>query len=347
MRKNRYYIIAVAMLILPILASCRQELCYNHFPTLNVAFSWEQEWERDYGMSLSANWNAGYYGFDYQALRPQLPEWVALVGYTDEGEADERFLSPEGGSLIVDEHPQSSYLFYNGDTECIVFSDMAFYPNAHASATLRSRSNVSSVMSRHPDSRTTNPPDNLYAAFVTDIPVVLNHEVKTLPVKMQPLVYTYVVRYEFEYGLQHVRQARGALGGMAESVYLRDGSTSDETTIILFDCALRSFGCEAHVRSFGVPGFPDEYYGQHAPRQIKQRPYTLNLEVLLTNGKSVEFNIDISDQMANQPRGGVIKVDGLRIEDEQNLSDSGFDVDVSGWGDHEIIDLPVGTESTE
>lgn len=343
MRYNGYYIIAVALIILPIFASCRKELCYDHYPVANVAFSWEREWERDYGMAYRANWDPAYYGFGYDELKPGVPEWVTQVRYAEDERPDERYLSPEGGKLVLGASPRQSILFYNGDTEYIVFSDVASLFNARASATSRSRSSIASVVERHPNTRTTNPPDILYAAFVKDVPSVGNHEQLLLPVKMQPLVYTYVVRYEFEYGRNHVSLARGALGGMAESVYLRDGNTSDESTIILYDCELKPYGCEAHVRSFGVPGFPDEYYGRAAP-VAEGRPFTLNLEVMLKNGKTVEFNFDISDQMVRQPRGGVITVTGLRIEDEQNQYNSGFEVDVSDWGEHEVIDLPVGTE---
>ncbi|MDE5786894.1 MAG: hypothetical protein K2H98_10210 [Duncaniella sp.] len=160
---------------------------------------------------------------------------------------------------------------------------------------------------------------------------------------MQPLVYTYVIRYEFDYGLEHIALARGALGGMAESVYLRDGKTSDNSSVILYDCEIKSYGCEAHVRSFGTPGFPDEYYGR-AESGNTDRPYSLNLEILLKNGKSVEFNYDIADQMKKQPRGGVITVTGVRIEDQIGETDSGFNVDVTDWPEHDIIDLPIVVE---
>ncbi|MDE6810786.1 MAG: DUF5119 domain-containing protein, partial [Muribaculaceae bacterium] len=150
----------------------------------------------------------------------------------------------------------------------------------------------------------------------------------------------YIIKYEFEYGNEHIALARGALGGMAESVYLLNGRTSDESAVILFDCDIKDYGCEAHVRSFGVPGFPDKYFGRVADTSV-DGPYTLNLEVRLKNGKYVEFNIDVRDQIAKQPRGGVIKVSGLRIEDEDSFTNTGFNVAVDNWGDRVDIDLPV------
>ena len=223
---------------------------------------------------------------------------------------------------------------------------MASLPDARASATARSRSSLAlaNVMERHPDARTTSPPDALYAAFIKDVPHVANHESKHMPVNMQPLVYTYLIRFEFETGVRHIQMARGALGGMAESVYLRDGVTSEQTAIILFDCDTTSYGCEARVSSFGIPGFPDEYYGR-AANDVKSRPFTLNLELLLNNNKVLEYNYDISDQMAKQPRGGVITISGLRIEDSEAGFNSGFEVNIDDWRDQEEINLPVGNQT--
>ncbi len=334
------YILVLAMMSM--LTSCLEPLCYDHYPTADVSFEWEREWERDYGKAHSKNWDYQTYGFDYQELRPGTPEWVHVLHYNSHGQSNSDFLNPQGGKMIVDKVNDNSLLFYNGDTEYIVISDLAYLPEARASATSRSRSTTSYVMQRHPDARSTNPPDILYAAYIENVPDIQMHEVRALPVKMQPLVYTYVIRYEFEEGLEYVSLARGALGGMAESVYLRDGVTSDETSIILYDCELKNYGFEAHVRSFGVPGFPDEYYGRS--ENIKQeRPYSLNLEVILKNGKYLTFDFDVSEQLKNQPRGGVITVSGIKIEPDIGNAEgnSGFDVNLSDWGNVEEVKLEI------
>lgn len=341
---NIFNMIAAMILMLP-MVSCRTELCYNHFATADVSLSWETEWERDYGMSHSDNWDAEHHGHQYKDLRPRSAEWVNLVEFTEGSTSNEHFLNPEGGEIILGSNRDHSFLLYNGDTEYIVLSDMASLPEARASATSRSRASLAYVMERHPGVRSTNPPDMLYSAYIEQVPHIDLHEVRSVPVKMQPLVFTYLIRYEFESGLENVAYARGAIGGMAESVYLRDGRTSDETAVILYDCDVKSYGCEAVVKSFGVPGFPDEYYGRTGDQNNSEdRTYTLNLEVLLRNGKIVEFNYDIADQLKKQPKGGVITVSGLRIEEEEAKPDpieSGFDVDLSGWGTGIEVDLPI------
>lgn len=341
MKRTRIFTITAACLLMALMPSCRKDLCYNHFRTAAIALEWEQEWERDYGMDHASSWDAAMHGFEYHTLRPVRPEWVTMVTYTDNANPREDYMPATGDNINVGDPENQSYLFYNSDTEYIVLSDVASLMSARATSTTRSRSTIGAMMDMYPEVRSTNPPDVLYAAYVEEAPEIGLHEARPMPVRMQPLVYTYVIRYEFEHGIEHVALARGALAGMAESVFLRNGVTSEESSIVLYDCEVKDYGVEAHVRSFGAPAFPDSYYGRSEAARA-ERPYTLNLEVKLTNGKIFEFNYDIADQIARQPRGGVIRVSGIRIEDEQNIGDSGspFDVNLEDWGEHEDVVLP-------
>lgn len=342
-RIRRHIASAALILLMTILASCRQELCFDHFPGINMMLDWEYEWERDYGRNHASNWDASFYGFEYSTLLPTTPEWVSFVKFRKDGSSEESFMSVNGSRVNIDNNIDDSFLFYNGDTEYIVLQDIASVNDARAttSSRSRSRSSLKYLMSLAPNTRSVNPPDLLYGAYVDNLPTVHAHETYPMPVKMQPLVYTYIIRYEFEYGLEHVALSRGAMGGMAESVYLRTGATSDETAIILYDCELTDYGCEARVKSFGVPSFPDKYYGDtRGPEDAV--PVAVNLELRLTSGKYIDFNFDVSDQIVNQPRGGVITIKGIRVEDDDNKSEGGgFDVDLSGWGDPIEQELPL------
>lgn len=335
------HIAAALLLTATFTVSCRKELCFDHYRSVAVAFDWEKVWERDFGMSHSSGWDESYHGFPYYSLNPTVPEGVTMLTYGDGDQPGVSFLPADAQTVNIGEGGDHSLLFYNNDTEYIVLSDMASLPQARATTTTRTRSTLQEIRKLHPEERSINPPDILYASFEERVPEVGIHEERPLAVKMQPLVYTYVVRYEFEHGTEHVALARGALAGMAESVYLRTGATSTESATLLFDCETTSYGAEAKVRSFGVPGFPDPNYGR-AENTGTEKRYTLNLEVRLTNGSTKEFNFDVSDQLALQPRGGVIVVKNIRVEDNENLNDSGFDVNVSDWGEYEDIDLPIG-----
>ncbi|MDE7388774.1 MAG: DUF5119 domain-containing protein [Muribaculaceae bacterium] len=346
MRKSMWRYLLYSLAVLMCCSSCRQEICYDHYPAIDLSFTWEREWERDYGHDHKSNWDPAQHRYEYDALRPSVPEWVKMVRYYDDGRFMERFFTPDGAKFEVETNAKCSFLFYNGDTEYIILSDVASVRDVRATATSRSRSGsaLQYMKGLHQTSRTTNPPDVIYSAYVEDVPGIVNHEVKHMPTKMQPLVFTYLVTFEFEHGIEHVALARGALGGMAEGVYLRTGVTTDEASIILFDCDIHSDGCRSQVRSFGIPGFPDSYFGRSASEQ--PGPFSLNLEVKLTNGKTMDYTFDITDQIQKQPRGGVIKVGGLRVEDDQaGKSPAGFDVDVSDWDDNIEVDLNMGLES--
>ena len=131
--------------------------------------------------------------------------------------------------------------------------------------------------------------------------------------------------------------ARGALSGMARSVLLSSGETSEDRATLLYDCELTDYGAVAFVNSFGLPGFPNVNYptkgeGKHA----------LTLELMLRSGKMMTFDYDVSDQLEAQPHGGVIVIKDIEVKREDGAQSSGaFDVDVNDWGPYEDVILPL------
>lgn len=157
-------------------------------------------------------------------------------------------------------------------------------------------------------------------------------EPSAIDVTLRPLVFGYLVRFEFESGLEYVGVARGALAGMAESVFLYDGHTGKEKATILYDCEITDWGVQAFVNTFGISDFPNDSYSRAGDF------YGLTLEVRLRNGKMLQFDYDVSEQIAAQPHGGVVVVSGIVIgEDDGSEGGSGFDVDIDDWGDYEDI----------
>lgn len=330
--------IALPCFVVLLLGGCRKDLCDNHYRAAKVDTDWEQVWERDYGRDWENNWSDGRWGYSYGEFIPGTPEGISVLIYDDDSESTKTFLPSSGGEVILNAE-NSSLLFYNNDTQYIIFDDMAKAPLARATTSTRTRASLSAL---HTNERTVNPPDVLYVAFTPGLTGIDLHESYRLGVKMQPLVYTYLVRFKIEKGLEYASLARGALAGMAEAVMLRDGSTPDETATLLFDCRLTSWGAEAQVRSFGVAGFPDRYFGKAAGSKAKEaQRYTLNLELRLRNGRIKTLLFDVSDQMLDQPRGGVIEVGNIEIDEDDASVDSGFDVNVDDWGEYEDIDLPI------
>ena len=320
-----------------LLNGCRKDLCYDHDlhglgVQVHVQPEWECVWEYDHGMSWTENWDAELYNREYEELHPEQATGIAAFVYNEDGTRTERHLPDEGGLLPMTEGPKS-ILFYNDDTSYIVFGNLDSWASATATTRTRTRATYTQL---HGNERTVNAPDVLYWARIGQFEAERTAEPVFLPVLLRPLVYTYLVRYEFDEGLEHVAQARGALAGMAGTVYLQDGSTDDEPATVLYDCEITDYGVEALVTSFGVPGFSPDTRTTRA-----DNTHGLNLEVMLNNGKLKNFEFDITDQMARQPRGGVITVSGLTVSREEAAGDAGFDITVGDWGEYEDIELPL------
>lgn len=181
-------------------------------------------------------------------------------------------------------------------------------------------------------------PDMLYGNYNAKYTSERTTEMPVMNVTMHPMVFKYLVRYEFSKGLKYVSLVRGALSGMAASVYMNNGHTTTDAATLLYDCTLEPWGAQAIVTSFGVPDWPNSLYQPtRGPRS-----YALNLEVRLKNGLIKSFDFDVTKQIEAQPQGGVIVVKGLEISDEEGKKGgSGFDVSVEGWGDYEDIVIPL------
>ena len=343
---NRVTITLMAVTALTVLSSCRhRDLCYDHpehalrFST-DITADFNRQWEIDNeGLPFwSAAWPEGY-GMEYGDLHPLMPEGILVTAYSEEGTVNARHLSNTGGVMEMT-RGANSLLMYNDDTEQIIFDNLHATATARAATRGRSRSTYKgNAFARGPEDeeRTVEMPDPLFVAAIDGYIQEAVTSAAPLSATLQPVVFSYLVRFEFDHGIEYVGRARGVLAGMAESVYLFDGYTSKEKASYLFDCTVEDWGAQAIVKTFGIPDFPG----------ILQWPtrgddtFALNLELRLRNGKMLSFDCDVTDQVAAQPRGGVIVVTGLRVSDEEGKQDapSGFDVDVDGWGEFE--DIPI------
>lgn len=329
---------------LTVLASCEhKELCFDHElhapkSAVHIQAEYEHEWElmSEGGTDWESMWKEEF-GLEYDELRPSIPEGLRIQFYHEDGTGSTHNVVPEGDVLQV-RPGQHSILLYNNDTEYIVFDDMGSFASARATTRTRTRSSyLGNSYMESTDENTVNEPDMLYGSYIESYTAERKLETDELPVTMHPLVFRYLVRYKFSHGLEYVALARGALAGMAGAVWLNSGRTAEEPATILYDCTVEDFGAQACVHSFGIPDYPNELYTTRTDRR-----YGLNLEVMLKNGKIKSFDFDVTDQVAAQPQGGVIEVDGIEITDEEGLEGgSGFDVDIDDWGEYEDIELPL------
>ena len=319
------------------LCGCRKELCYTHDEhslgvRINLLADWELEWERDYGCGWKDCWNSEW-TCRYDDLRPEVPEGIRLIAYHESGISKDFHLKPSGRTVVLGDEGKYSFLLHNDDTEYIVYDNLNSSKDACASTRTSSRAEFRSP---NEGERVMNQPDMLFGRYIGNFDVERKTETETVQVEMRPLVYTYWLRLEFSSGYQYVSSARGLFAGMAEKVYLYDGHTGAESASIMFDCEKGENEMSARVMTFGVPNYPGDHY-------VKQREdgcFMIRLQLNMINGLYKLFDIDISDQMIRQPRGGVIKLDGLKISKEDLASGSGgFDVGVDEWDDP--IEIPL------
>ena len=331
--------------MLLLFTSCEyQELCPNHSEHahryhINVVADYQRDWEIP---ADATNWQEEWpdHYVDYESLRPAQPKGLRVVAYNKKGNSNINNIRPEGGVVTLYEG-LNDLLFYNNDTEYIVFlnSGDGVTTRVTTRATTRSKTRASYTGSPYANEGepTLTPPDILYANYYRDHLAEKVVEPIDVEVTLRPLVFTYKVRYEFESGLEYVSMARGVLSGMASSVSLNTGETSEDPASLLFDCEVTDFGARAFVNSFGTPSSPNPDYGSRA-----ENKHSLTLEVLMRNGRTMSFHFDVTDQVSAQPRGGVIVVSGIKISDDDGKQGSGaFDVEVDEWGPYEDIELPL------
>lgn len=331
----------ILMLMWFMLAACQhKELCVDHEThtervEYHLALAYDIEWE--YNLESHIDWEQYWnedFGIPYDSIRPDEPDGVRVHIFDNEGRSEiVRNLDTDGSTIHFNKEGRHSALFHNNDTEYIVYQGMESFSSAYATTrgVVRSSYKGNSLMTRAEEEVTVNPPDMLFGAYIEDLYVEKSTETDTLKVKLHPLAFTYLLRYEFSKGAEYVALARGALAGMARGVDLSNGKTSAEEATVMFDATVTEFGVQALVKSFGVPDYPNPNYNRGT------RQYGLNLEVRLKDGTTHQFDFDITDQMAKQPHGGVIVVEGIEVE----VKNSGFDVGVEGWGNEIDIPLPL------
>ncbi len=328
------------------LCSCEhKDLRFNHpehatrYET-RIEASYDLIWEmrEPGGVDWSADWPSEF-GISYESLAPKMPDGLCVNSYNRNGQKSSRHLPPKGG--IVEMSPgMNSLLMYNDDTEFIIFDDLNNSVSAKATTRSRSRAsytgNTLDPASKGEPEKTVSPPDPLFGHYIEAYEQLAIPIPETLNATLRPLVFSYLIRYEFTHGTEYIGLARGAMSGMAESVFLFDGHTGDDRVTILYDCTVHDWGVETVVNSFGIPNYPNHEYSR------TEDFYGLNLELRLRNGKMLVFDHDVTDQVAAQPPGGVIVIKGLCVSDEDgNEAGSGFDVDVEGWGDFEDITIDL------
>ena len=344
------------LLLLPALAACTHKELYmgdNPAPSLVLQVDWHLEWNIKYLIDWETEWRPEW-EMDWSKVIPDEPEGVGRRA--------------RGGTVTLQPGTYTA-LLHNNDTEYIVFEGDGA---ATATATTRTRTR-SPYSDNNPAEVTVNQPDYLFSSYADEFLIEEIDEwvdgeeerIIEVDVPMHPVVFSYIIRFEFESGKEYINEARGALSGMAGTVSLSNRRTLDDVVTVLYDDAeVSDYGVEAVVRSFGLCNFDpvptDEYPDGHfytpdettagdtqarsdRPKADEQMRNILTLELALKSGQVKTFEVDVTDRMREQPRGGVLLIQGLEVTPEEGEGNQtgGFEVSVDDWGNSEDIDLPL------
>lgn len=369
--KGRIFILFM-LLVAIVSGSCKhKDLCidHNHGDNLVLKVNWYLKWNLEYLKDWDTEWNPDWI-VDWNKVIPTKPEGVRLVAETETDSYRHILnLSPEGGDVKFQPGDYTA-LLYNNDTEYIVYKESERVANTMATTRARSRSPYSE---NNPEENTVNAPDFLFCSFIDRLHVEGdvgedsggNRSVFEVDVTMYPVVFSYIIRFEFNSGKEYINDARIALSGMAGTVNLSNRRTLDDVVTVLYDEAeVCDYGVEVVLRSFGMCNFDpvptDEYPNGHfydpgvmetegkpavadRPKYDGQTRNMLTLEVALKSGQVKTFEVDVTDSMLEQPRGGVLLIENLEItpEEGEGSQTGGFEVDVDDWEDSEEVDLPL------
>ena len=222
---SRQAIYAVCMAAVLVLSSCEhKDLCYNHpehalRSQTRIEAAYNRMWEvgEDGEPAWMRRW-PDTFGFGYETLVPDMPEGLCVNAYSADGSQSVSHIAATGG-IVSMKAGDNSLLMYNDDTEFIIFDRLNASVSAKATTRSRSRSSYSGNPFYAPGSegseRTVTPPDPLFGHYIEHYEQPRLQQPPSLAVTLQPLVFTYVIRYEFEQGIEYVGIARGALAGMA------------------------------------------------------------------------------------------------------------------------------------
>ena len=349
---KRYIIIAV-LAVMACMTSCvHKDLCEDHRSHahryhIQIIADYRYDWEEQI-YDEATDWEYRWpdeFTLAYDELRPTKPSGLRVVNYNEEGTSNNLHnIKPDGGVITLYEG-LNDMLFYNNDTEYIIFSRSGTDATTRATTRTLTRTEYEASAFAVEGERTVSPPDMLFANYVEDYLPEKVVEPTPFEITLQPLVFTYKIRFEFVGGIEYASSAVASLSGMAASVELNTGETSEESATILFDDLDIIYTNEAKtegyiratVKSFGTPAFPHPNYPTRS-----DITNGLKLEVRLRNNYIWTYDADVTEQVQLQPHGGVIIVKDLVIKKEDAMQGSGgFEPVVDEWGPTEDIPLPL------
>ena len=387
MNRHRRHIapwVFVALLLTSIITGCqRKDLYLAQRGTLNIDVSvydipLDLLWGLDWKTEWQYLWDESLYG----PIGYTEPTGIRANVYTLD-ETNQRFryttrnLPKTGGKVSLTTRQSYDMVFYNNDTEYILFStDEA---NDYFYAT--TRSNTKAAYTRSYDHY--NQPDQLFGTYLHDLYVTddpdayeMSYDEEGIPyyvfevnATLDP--YTFIYLYQVMVlnndddagkritGCEGI-SVDGLAGGVDLFTRVTDSLnlvtiTQEETMPMLTDRALRlPDGTEttgdifaARIMTWGIPGI--DPLAQNATRTEAQPQDSIGagIGLIMRNGTVYPIQRNITEQIKQRPAGGVITIviDAAEIPDSiiggKPKPGGGFDASVDNWENEIEADIVI------
>lgn len=387
LRRFRLYIISLAFVltgILSALTSCeRKDLYLAQHGTLNIDVSvYNIQLDLLWGIDWKAEWQYLWDESLYGPIGYTEPAGVRANVYTlnEENQRQKyttRNMPKTGGKVNLTTRQNYDMIFYNNDTEYILFSSDE--NNGYIYATTRSNHRAAYTRSyTH-----YNQPDQLFGTYMHNLYVtedpdayeiqydengnplyVFNVKASLTPYTFIYLCQVMLLNNDDDAGKRITGaegiSIEGLSGGVDLFTRLTDSLnlvtiTQEDTKPMLTDRRLRlPDGTEAtgdifaaRMMTWGIPGIdPLEQLSSRASAE-PQDSISAGLGLVLRNGSVYNIEKDITEQVKKRPAGGVITivVDAAEIPDsiigEKPKPGGGFDASVENWENEIEADIII------
>ncbi len=374
----------VALLLSSIITGCqRKDLYLAQRGTLNIDVSvYDIQLDLLWGLDWKTEWQYLWDESLYGPIGYTEPSGIRATVYTL-NETNQRFryttrnLPKTGGKVSLTTRQSYDMVFYNNDTEYILFStDEA---NDYFYAT--TRSNTKAAYTRSYDHY--NQPDQLFGTYLHDLYVTddpdayeMSYDEEGIPyyvfevnATLDPYTFIYlyqvmVLNNDDDAGKRITGCEGISVDGLAGGVDLFTRATDslnlvtitqEETMPMLTDRALRlPDGTEttgdifaARIMTWGIPGI--DPLAQNATRTEAQPQDSIGagIGLIMRNGTVYPIQRNITEQIKQRPAGGVITIviDAAEIPDsiigEKPKPGGGFDASVDNWENEIEADIVI------
>ncbi len=330
-----------------------------HEIDLNVM--WQVNWRADWQF----DWNETAWG----PLGYTVPSGVRMHLYTLGDNDEVKYYNKYNFAGMSGEVPIKvgvhNMLFHNNDTEYIIYnSDSELSPISVTTRViargLQPAKPVQAVSSRTDsqlaevtiDEKVVNAPDQLFTLYHTkyvvtddyrDYQLIDGKYVAVLNGEITPATFIYLAQVKLKNNNGRVVGCDNgaAITGMSNTVMLNTGMTGEDAVSVKFEMRFQaSDGTRpdmlgGRVMTFGMCGI-EPYDKSTIPDTPKKKNY-LVLNITYRNGSSQNIQVDVTDQVAKLPTGGVITVE-LDVDDfpmPDAGKSGGFAADIADWDDTE------------